>query len=117
MVKEKELARDQLFLYFKEYDDVKNNLKAPSDSWLKTMREFGRIFLNLFKSYNKKPGLLNKLLHDVNHDWIKCTSHGQMLWEYILRKYSLLMLYYKLKYMSNNLNNTQRIAKKLKKLI
>ena len=119
LVKEKEIARDQLFIYFKEYDDVKNGLKAPSNSWLKTICEFGRIFVNIFKMYSKKQGLLNKIIYElksIDHDWIKCASHGQTLWEDILKKYALLMLHYKLKYISSDINNSKRVAKKLKKL-
>ena len=46
--------------------------------------------------HNKKQGLLNKIVYElknVDHDWINCTSHGNLLWEHILKKYLLLMLH------------------------
>ena len=118
LTKEKMLSRDLLFIYFKEYDIVKDGLKAPSDSWLKTICEFGRSFNSAFNINCNEPGLTYNIIckyRDIDHDWLNCTTHANEIWEYILKKYVLLMVYHKLKRISKDIYNEKRAAKKRKK--
>ena len=64
--------------------------------------------------YNYKPGIVNIVickLREIDHGWLNCTSHATDIWEYILKKYTLLMIYYKLKFISHDINNPKRVAK------
>lgn len=120
MTKEKELSRELLFIYFKEYDNVKNGLKAPSNSWLKTICEFGRRFNDLFYKYYYKQGLLRNIIcnfRDIDHDWLNCAIHADKVWELILKKYITLMIYHKLKIISRDIHDLKKDAKKRKKVL
>lgn len=119
LTQDKLLSRELLFIYFKQFDNVKNGLKAPSESMLKTICLFGKSFHKLFDEHcndmNFVANIVNKF-KVYDHDWLTCTSHAEDLWEYIVRKYVLLMTYHKVKRVSLDLYDRKRAAKKCKKL-
>lgn len=77
-----------MFLYFKEFESVKQGFCAPNDSCLKTIY-FGRKFNVLFDNYCYSENVsynINYKSCKINHDWLNCDSHQKNLWKYVLKK-------------------------------
>lgn len=109
-----------LFIYFKEFDNVKNGLKTPSDSWLKTIcgNLAGSLMIYftciiIIKDYCVILCLILEIL--IMAGWtvpVMPMNYGSTF----KKKYVTLMIYYKLKQISRDEYDPKKVAKKRKKL-
>lgn len=115
----KTLSGSTMFLFFKEYDNVTKGLCYPTDQFIESINYFGESFAELFRKathYSKISEYIVSELLNFNLNFLTCNMHKTCLQEDLVKMYVSLMIYYKLKYISNSLNNSKRNAKKIKKL-
>ena len=103
----------------KSFDFVKLDLIYPSEDLIKTVSEFGYAFPNLFQTFASKPSINHAIaanLHNIEHSWFSCSSNEELGWTQLIQFYTKMMIYNKVKFMSQQLVATKRYCNKLKKL-
>lgn len=114
-----ESLSSSLFIYFKQFENVKKGLIYPSKIFKETICKFGKIFEIIFEAGCYKKGVRQIIcneLRSVDNSFLLCQAHSPEVWNIIIDLYSRTMLFNKLRYLTKDIQNSKKLANKIKKL-